>query len=227
MDGRTLIQPAITIFDRPGQPKVTLTAEKAELKTDMKTRQLMISCYNSEIGIEGEKGALEASILHPDVMEQSVPIVIPGRDPYNRDWVAMGEIPDRVAELETRVRQLKELRDAKKALGDSVSSEDTEIALWQSKIPRLRAEPYRRWSNGFTCLCFAMLGTPVAMLWRHADVLKNFFVCFLPILTIYYPLLMFSDDLSTSGKLWPISFWMGNVLLFCVAILLLRKVIRH
>ncbi len=54
---------------------------------------------------------------------------------------------------------------------------------------------------------------PVAMLWRHADGLTNFFVCFLPILAVYYPLLMIGEDLSTSGTLPPISFWMGNVIL--------------
>ena len=65
------------------------------------------------------------------------------------------------------------------------------------------------------------------MLWRHADVLTNFFVCFLPILALYYPLLMLGEDLTTSGKLPPICFWMGNVVLFIPAVLLLRKIVRH
>ena len=50
------------------------------------------------------------------------------------------------------------------------------------------------------------------MLWRHADVLTNFFVCFLPILALYYPLLMLSDNLATSGGRrsafgWPTWCW--------------------
>ena len=89
-----------------------------------------------------------------------------------------------------------------------------------------RAEPYRRWSNGFACLGFALVGMPVAMLWRHADVLTNFFVCFLPILALYYPLLMLSDNLSTSGRP-PICFWMANVVLVVPAVALLRWIIRH
>jgi hypothetical protein len=38
---------------------------------------------------------------------------------------------------------------------------------------------------------------------------------------------MIGEDLSTSGKLWPISFWMGNVILFIPGLFLLRWVIRH
>jgi lipopolysaccharide export system permease protein len=68
---------------------------------------------------------------------------------------------------------------------------------------------------------------PAAMLLRHAEVLTNFFICFLPILAIYYPLLMLSQDLATSGKWPPIIFWMGNVILFGSAALLLRRIIRH
>ena len=98
--------------------------------------------------------------------------------------------------------------------------------LWYL-IYRLQTEPYRRLSNGFTCLCFVLIGLPVAMLWRHADVLTNFFVCFMPILAVYYPLLMLSEDLSTSGKLWPISFWMSNAVFIASGILLLRRIVQH
>jgi hypothetical protein len=38
---------------------------------------------------------------------------------------------------------------------------------------------------------------------------------------------MFGEDLSTSGALPPISFWMGNVILVCAAVVLLRWVVRH
>ena len=95
------------------------------------------------------------------------------------------------------------------------------------QIYRLRTESYRRWSNGFTCLCFTLIGIPVAMLWRHADGLTNFFVCFLPILAAYYPLLMLGEHLTTSGMLPPIAFWMGNVVLAVPAIALLRWNNRH
>ena len=72
-----------------------------------------------------------------------------------------------------------------------------------------------------------MIGTPVAMLRRHADVLTNFFFCFLPILVVYYPLLMFGEDLSTSGRLPPVCLLDGQHAPVFPAVLLLRRIIRH
>ena len=164
----------------------------------------------------------------PGQEKYSVPIIIPPLPPYHRDWVAMGAIPDKIAELQTGLRGLEQYREAQKALGEPESKEDAnKIDEYRFLIFRLKTEPFRRWSNGFTCLCFALIGTPVAMLWRHTDVLTNFFVCFLPILAVYYPLLMLGEDLSTSGVLPPISFWIGNVILVIPAVALLRWIVRH
>jgi lipopolysaccharide export system permease protein len=76
-------------------------------------------------------------------------------------------------------------------------------------------------------LFFSLIGVPVAMLSRHADALTNFFLCFLPILAVYYPLLLFGDHLTAAGVLPPIAFWMGNVILAVPAVALLRRIIRH
>jgi lipopolysaccharide export system permease protein len=164
----------------------------------------------------------------PDKWEYSVPITVPGSPRYHRDWVAMSDIPMLVGELQPTLRQLERIRDASRVLGLPESPDDVgKINEYRRLIFRLQTEPYRRWANGFTCLCFALIGMPVAMIWRHADVLTNFFVCFLPILAVYYPLLMLGEDFTTSGKLPPIFFWTGNVILVLPAIWLLRRVIRH
>lgn len=225
-----LIQPTITI---KGPPKVTISAAEATLKTDWDARLMQIECTRGEIdfGVVGR-------MTFPGTETRPIPIPTPRYDRYHRDWVAMRNIPGLVEELQDTVSKHKaDLRqlEAYKALGIPESPEETEqiaaikakIDDCQFKIRRLKAEPYRRWANGFTCLCFALLGAPVAMFWRHADVLTNFFVCFLPILAIYYPLLMLSDDFSTSGALPPISFWMGNVILAIPAVWLLRWTVRH
>jgi lipopolysaccharide export system permease protein len=168
------------------------------------------------------------SVLYAGTREYSLPIPEPAPRKDHRDWVAMREIPASIARLQAELRVLEQLREARKALREPESAQAAvEIAEIQNKIFRLRTEPYRRWANGFSCLFFALIGAPVAMLRRHADVLTNFFSCFLPILVVYYPLLMFGEDLSTSGKLPPISFWMANMVLVVPAVALLRRTIRH
>lgn len=211
---------------------MTLTAAEAVLYT--KDRQLWIEYSQSEVDIQGRM-----RVSFPGTEKYSVPIVVPDPPRFHRDWVAMSSIRGLIAELQTqmvqlqtKLRQLERLHEASTVMGLTESSVEidqtkNEIAENNRLILRLKTEPFRRWANGFTCLCFALIGMPVAMLWRHADVLTNFFVCFLPILALYYPLLMLGEDLSTSGKLPPISFWTGNAVLTIPAIFLIRRIVRH
>jgi lipopolysaccharide export system permease protein len=227
VDGRNLIQPTITIFGDENRPTTTVRAMEAELRTEPQRHEINIICRNFDVDIEGK-----CQLNDPGEWSQSLPIVNPGRAPgvleHHRDWVAMYEIPDHIAQLKAEVFPLEQQREALEANGKTLPPADgTRLAALWRLIYRLQTEPYRRLSNGFTCLCFVLIGVPVAMLWRHADVLTNFFVCFVPILAVYYPLLMLSEDLSTSGKLWPISFWMSNTVCIASGILLLRRIVQH
>ena len=91
----------------------------------------------------------------------------------------------------------------------------------------MRTEPYRRWSNGFSCLAFVLIGMPVAVRWRSADAVSTFFACFLPVLILYYPMLMLGEELSTSGSLPPWSFWLPNLVMLVPGLWLFRGVLRY
>ena len=78
---------------------------------------------------------------------------------------------------------------------------------------RLQAEPYRRWAAGFSCLCFVWVGAPMAIRLRNRDMLTSFFLCFMPILIVYYPLLVLGVNGAKDGYLPPWSVWAGNLLM--------------
>jgi lipopolysaccharide export system permease protein len=243
-----LIQPTITIHDVGSNTTTTLRAADAELHTDRQAQKLWIICHHVDMDMEGK-----FQYNDPAEWRYPVPIINPGRNPgvleHHRDWVAMYEIPEHLAQLNAEVltqeqqrAALEQQRAVLEAKGQNLPKADSDrlaaisdrqanicdrlADIWRL-IYRLQTEPYRRLSNGFTCLCFVLIGVPVAMLWRHADVLTNFFVCFVPILALYYPLLMLSEDLSTTGKLWPISFWMSNSIFIASGIVLLRRIVQH
>jgi len=223
VDGKKLIQPTITIPGQGPNSTTTIRAAEAELHTDRQTRGLNIICRDVIVDVEGKIQLSEPAEIH-----YFVPIIDPGKPEHHRDWVALYEIPQHISQLKAQVWPLEQRSDALKANGQSLSKDESiRLAELWHLIYRLQTEPYRRLSNGFTCLCFVLIGIPVAMLWRHADVLTNFFVCFVPILAVYYPLLMLSEDLSTSGKLWPISFWMSNTIFIASGIVLLRRIVQH
>lgn len=92
---------------------------------------------------------------------------------------------------------------------------------------RLALEPYRRWSTAFSCLCFVMIGVPMSVIRQQGEFLASFFLCFLPILLVYYPLLMWSVDNAKSGDVPLIAVWLGNVVLAIWGLWMMRKVVRH
>jgi lipopolysaccharide export system permease protein len=96
-----------------------------------------------------------------------------------------------------------------------------------ARLNRLLAESPRRWCWGFSCLFFVWVGAPMAIWLRNSDYLTSFFLCFLPILVIYYPVMIFLTDAAKSGSLPAWSVWLDNVLLFLMGLYLLRKVIRY
>ncbi len=214
--GRRLIRPMITIHADGGRPEVTFAAQEAELKSAPEEGGLRLLCYNGEVKVDGK-----AKLSFPDTMEHVIPIDPPERL-VHRDWLAMREIPAEVKRLKHELLELEEEAEAEPGSPSAAASERCKTIIY-----RLQTEPYRRWANGFSCLCFALVGAPVAMVWRFDSFLASFFACFLPILSIYYPLLMVQEDLTTSGALPPQAFWMGNVVLLLSAAFLMRRVVRY
>ena len=61
---------------------------------------------------------------------------------------------------------------------------------------------------------------------RHSEFLASFFACFLPILIVYYPLLMFSVDQAKDGRVPPATVWLGNIVLGVWGAWMMRRVVR-
>ena len=62
---------------------------------------------------------------------------------------------------------------------------------------------------------------------RNSDFLTSFFLCFAPILAVYYPVMMYGIDGAKNGTIPPFSVWAGNLILVVWGAYLLRKVIRY
>lgn len=223
VEDRTLLRPTITIAPKGDGSLMTFTAARARLVADSKEGGLRIQCEQGEIEVEGER---QVSFSFTDEIEHFIPFE-QNQERCHRDWLSSTAIPIHVERL---CGDLERLSDDIKSLSEDDPEWEklTDRLKWtQWKIDRLRTELQRRWANGFSCLCFAFIGAPVAMRWRFDSFLAGFFVCFLPILVLYYPLLMFQEDLTTSGTLPPVAFWMANLALLVPGFLLLRGVIRY
>jgi lipopolysaccharide export system permease protein len=99
---------------------------------------------------------------------------------------------------------------------------------WVRRCDECETERHLRISMAFGSFLFVLLGAPVGILFARRDFLSAFMTCFLPIIGIYYPLMLFGTNLSKEGLLPPVySLWIGNVLLAVLAGLVLPSVVRH
>lgn len=98
---------------------------------------------------------------------------------------------------------------------------------FRRKAREARAELHLRIAQAVVAIPFVLLGCPIGILYQRRDFLQTFFVCFLPIITIYYPMMILCFNIFKEGA-GPLvlSLW-GPTFLMCVfSIPFLRRVIR-
>jgi lipopolysaccharide export system permease protein len=236
MDGRRLLSPMLTVRGHGNAPALTITAQEAYLHCDHEENVLKIALRNGTVDAEGV-----GKYDFPDVQEQEMPL----EDSSHRNtetqlpsWLSLSEIPRETSRQIQVIEQTGKRHTLEAAFqllcgdfdeltGKQWEGYETMTGYEQSRLYRLYAEPHRRWSAGFSCLCFVWVGAPVGIWLRNRDFLTSFFLCFLPILIVYYPLLIFTVDAAKSGSFPASLAWLGNICLMAAGTLILRKVIRY
>jgi lipopolysaccharide export system permease protein len=233
VEGRTLVQPTLVVKATAGRPPLTVSAEQAEIESDPVEGVLKVRFYDFEV--DGP-----VTIKNPDMYEyvMSLDELVGGNSKYRSpSTFALGEIPQAKREQRERIETLHRemtthsafslLTGRFEALAEQTwNIHKKDLTGAQYRLHRFNTEPYRRWSNGFSCLCFVLVGAAMSMRMRQSDFLAIFFVCFLPILIVYYPLLMISLDKAKGGALPPQAVWLGNIVLVLWGAWLMRRVIR-
>ena len=235
VEGRRLIRPTLSFQPGGSSPPVTVSAAEAALRADPVAGTLTITCRDGTVHV----GEMKA--VFPDTIERVVPLDAvsrKGSGSTSPSEIAMADFPRARAEQVARIDQFEQVAAGKIALGiltghmeqtvpAAVEGDRHQAAAARSRLNRIIMEPWRRWANGFSCLCFVLVGAPMAIRMRNADFLTSFFLCFLPILLVYYPVFMLGVSRVKSGSLPAPAVWMGNVLVMLWGLWLLRRVVRQ
>jgi lipopolysaccharide export system permease protein len=234
VEGKRLIGPTFTFQANLDTPAYTVTAEAAELRADIASDTLTVIFHEGEF----EAGSVSGRFPYE---ERELPLseaTRKGRGGGSPSDLPLHRVPE---EIEVQERNIAVFRQENAALagfqllsGDfaSLGSEKWQplvqrIREGEQRIARLKMEPHRRWANGFSCLCFVMVGAPLAVRLRNVHLMTSFFLCFAPILLVYFPMLMFSVSRAKAGGIPPLSVWLGNVLMACWGWWILRRVVRY
>ena len=236
LDDRTLIDPIVTVTPDNGAPSLTIIAETAQLSFHPDAGELTISLtnYTVEYGDDDaeyrDEGTLEKTFALLDDLRAGASSKRPSRIALRE---LVGESTVQQARLENLQRSYAADAGYHLLTGDldaltktSWRQRQKDLDFHQERLHRLQTEPYRRWANGFSCLGFVLVGVPLAVRFRNADLMTTFGVCFVPILIAYYPLLMFAVDRAKCGALPPYSVWLGNVVLGLIGAFGWRHVVK-
>lgn len=233
---RRLLRPTFTFFSDGESSAVVITAREAELRSSLEDQTLSVILVDSKI-----KVGSSVAVTIPGVEERVIPLTAASRRgdlDRGPSSVPLRSIPAAIAEQKKIINQLEQEMAADAAydlfsgdLGsltnDRWQDRTAQLGYARTRLDRLQTEPWRRWANGFSCLFFVFLGAPLAICSRSANFFNNFAKVFLPVLLVYYPLLLYGVDRAKAGTVPPYTVWLGNVILMLIALAFIRKVLRH
>jgi len=232
VENRNLISPTIITKD------FTLTAERAEIKIDLLNEHCVVTIYNGRISETSSKGVTNAWI---EYYETKIPLssLMPTNSTSSRpSEMPLKNIPERIEKVQQDRKMIQNREAARVAFAVcSGNFEDFSRSVWsesirnrevfQDTLNRLNLEPQRRFAAGFSCLAFVWIGTTLAIWSKKTDIFASFFACFVPILILYYPLLMLGIEWGKSGTAPPVFIWSGNLFIAAIGYWFYRKIHRY
>lgn len=114
------------------------------------------------------------------------------------------------------------------AFHDRLEWNRNDAARLERKSKEAKAEVHLRIAQSMATIPFVLLGSPLSILFQRREFLRTFFVCFLPIITVYYPAMILSFNFFKEGQGGSVlTLWAPSILMCLVAIPFVRRVIRH
>ena len=231
----------------PNEPKkfdLIVQARSAKLKFDFEHRVARIHLVDSEtqssaLGAGG--GDVSRALINDQILEMPMPDDFKAMVPLKRvQEQTSREIVDNI----NKYKQLMKTERAKHAVAAGMwlasgridrvdwfhmKSVSIDYAYWDSETAKSQTERYMRSAQAFGPLVFVLIGAPVGILFAKRDFLSAFITCFLPIVLLYYPLLLMGVNLGKEQIIHPMAaMWLGNAVLAVVGVCFaMPPVTRH
>ena len=236
VQGRRLEDALFKRRDRPYHYDVVARAREAELHVDLVKKEVlvhMLHCY-----VLGENGKGGWAYFKDRIWSVPLPA----------DFGAARQVRPRAMSVPELLQHRQELRDemdnraaelslsiARKAMSNPPFDIDVHIGHLRSALQEhrgmlqaLETELHMRPALSFGCLFFVLVGCPVGIWFSKSDYLSAFITCFLPIVFLYYPLLLCATNFAKQGKAPAyLALWAPNAVIGLIALVLFRRLLKH
>ena len=205
--GKKLLSPIMKRKDARGQIDYVIHAREAELQVLRSKGQLLIRMKKG-VGL-GESDDSHAYFENKDFIVDLPRDFGKQSDRRPRDLTWQEILDERIALQAKKERIQGEISiwTSKQLLADApidlpihLSNLKNQVDLTEQQIVALNVELQMRPALSFGCLFFILVGCPVGIWFSRSDFLSAFITCFLPIVFVYYPLMLCGTGMAKEGK---------------------------
>ena len=216
------------------QYDIIARADEAKLSVDVEKKLILVHMFNCRIVTNGQdEGYVE---------NREWPVELPPEfeagDKFratDMTWSELGEFRERLIddrnknqlEIAVILSKWHHSRPPQHVL-DHLKNLRHIVAMKTGQIASIDTEVQMRPSLALGCLCFVLIGCPVGIWFSKSDYLSGFITCFLPIIVVYYPLLLSGINLAKTRQLpAAVALWTANGLMLVIAVTLFRRLARN
>jgi lipopolysaccharide export system permease protein len=236
VQGRRLLGAVFKQCAKKGGYDLVALAKEAELRYDPNRREVLVHMRSVDVYKEQEGSPAR---VHFD--NRVWPVELP---PFDK---ARKRRPREMTWQEVLLRQ-DEVREQQEKLATQIALASAQVMITQPptqllafaenlkqqvrgqelEMNSLDAELHMRPAISLGCLFFVLIGCPVGIWFGRSDYLSSFITCFLPIVCLYYPLLLCGTNLAKDGRVAPsIAVWAADGVMALGAFVLFRRLVRH
>lgn len=232
VEDRELVNPTFR-YRKDDHRQVTVNADRAKVRFDLEQKEVLVSLLNPRGSIAGQDSgfAMEyEQIAFP--MDEQISADRPRHmtimDIYGRMDHFRQEADVKRLQRDQEAAMLMLTGDFQRLSHETIQQYDSYTDYSQHKNRKLNTEIHSRYAMAGSCLFFAFVGGPFAVMQARRQFITSFIMCFLPILLVYYPVTLLMVNLGKTGTVNPAwALWVPNVIMAIAGTWILRRVIQH
>jgi lipopolysaccharide export system permease protein len=219
--------------NKNGNYDIIARGKKADITVDMDSKTIIVRMWNASVSKGNDNGFYEEA---PPLPVEIAGILPEKSRPTDMSWLEMVEFRDKfqteIAEFNDQIAKHQAAimiqGNNPQEFGEFIRNRTLQVNMLQSQITNIDAEYQMRPALSLGCFCFVLVGCPIGIWFSRSDYLSSFITCFLPIIVVYYPLMLCGINLAKSGRLHPAAaIWPANVVIAIIAAYLMRRLMRN
>jgi lipopolysaccharide export system permease protein len=235
VQGRKLLNPIIKRRDAHRQVDGVAEAREAEIRVDRARRLILVQMKYGIATTEDGSRAYFDSRTFDIPLPKSLTEKDANKRPRDMTWQEMlrerarllREQEETSAEIALHTSRLL-LQDAPHDLPQHVKNLQERLQSYHQKVLWIDVELQMRPALSVGCFCFILVGCPVGIWFSRSDYLSSFITCFLPIVFLYYPLMLCGTGIAKEGRInLVLMVWAADALMGAIGGYLFWRLLRN